>query len=113
MEKYCWRACSLACFLIAPRITNTGVALLTVNGALPHQPPIKKMYPHACLKPSVMGTFSQLRFPRPGHHMCMQLELLISPQSPSSPPSTSQMVLRGGGSLRKVICSQRLSTRAC
>ena len=118
VEKCCLLACSLACFPIAPRITNTGVALPTVNRALPHQPSIKKMYPHAFLKPNMMGTFSQLRFPRPGHHICMQLELLISPQSPgtvspSSPPSTSQRVLRGGGSLRKDICAHQLSTRAC
>lgn len=64
------------------------------------------------------GNISRLRLPQPGPHTCMQLELSISPQSPgtvspSSPPSTSQTILRGGGSPRKHSCIHRLSTRAC
>ena len=54
---------SLACFLIEPRATSSGVALPPVSwtSRIKHQS--KKNVPQTCLQANLMEAFSQLRFP--------------------------------------------------
>lgn len=57
IEGHCLLACS-SCFLVAPRTANPGVALPTVNWALPHQLSIRKCIMHLPTGQASGGIFS-------------------------------------------------------